>query len=63
MQINITGHHVDVTDSMRDYLKEKFDKLDEIDGNDIVKGTLRVGYDATSGMAGQFIVVNNESAL
>ena len=28
MQINITGHHVDVTDSMRDYVKEKFDKLE-----------------------------------
>ena len=28
MQINITGHHVDVTDSMRDYVKEKFEKLE-----------------------------------
>ncbi|MFD2178834.1 MULTISPECIES: ribosome hibernation promoting factor [Veronia] len=28
MQINLTGHHVDITPSMRDYVTTKFDKLE-----------------------------------
>jgi len=28
MQINLTGHHVDVTDSLRDYVNGKFGKLE-----------------------------------
>ncbi|WP_440996858.1 ribosome hibernation-promoting factor, HPF/YfiA family [Arhodomonas sp. SL1] len=28
MQIDITGHHIEVTDSLRDYVKGKFDKLE-----------------------------------
>ncbi|MGD8429984.1 MAG: ribosome-associated translation inhibitor RaiA [Ectothiorhodospiraceae bacterium] len=28
MQIDITGHHVEITDSLRDYVKSKFDKLE-----------------------------------
>ncbi|KPA52843.1 ribosome hibernation promoting factor [Photobacterium lucens] len=28
MQINITGHHVDVTDSLREYVLAKFEKLE-----------------------------------
>ncbi|EEX95236.1 ribosome hibernation protein YhbH [Vibrio orientalis CIP 102891 = ATCC 33934] len=28
MQINLTGHHVDLTDSMQDYVNEKFQKLE-----------------------------------
>jgi putative sigma-54 modulation protein len=27
MQINITGHHIDITDALRDYVTEKMDKL------------------------------------
>ena len=27
MQLNITGHHVDITDSMRDYVTEKMEKI------------------------------------
>jgi putative sigma-54 modulation protein len=27
MQLTITGHHIDVTDSMQQYVKEKTDKL------------------------------------
>lgn len=27
MQINITGHHIDITDPLRDFVKEKMDKL------------------------------------
>ena len=28
MQINIQGHHVDLTDSMQDYVHQKFQKLE-----------------------------------
>ena len=28
MQINLTGHHVEVTDSLRDYVTSKFAKLE-----------------------------------
>ncbi len=28
MQINLTGHHVDITESLRNYVHEKFEKLE-----------------------------------
>ncbi|GIU19342.1 MULTISPECIES: ribosome hibernation promoting factor [unclassified Shewanella] len=28
MQINLTGHHVEITDSLRGYVEEKFTKLE-----------------------------------
>ena len=28
MQINLTGHHVDITDSLRTYVNEKFERLE-----------------------------------
>lgn len=28
MQINISGHHIEVTESLRDYVNEKFEKLE-----------------------------------
>jgi putative sigma-54 modulation protein len=28
MQININGHHIDLTDSMQDYVHSKFEKLE-----------------------------------
>jgi putative sigma-54 modulation protein len=28
MQLSVTGHHIDVTDSMRNYVNEKFQKLE-----------------------------------
>lgn len=27
MQINLTGHHLDITPALRDYVSEKFEKL------------------------------------
>lgn len=27
MQLDITGHHVEITDSMREYVNEKFDRI------------------------------------
>jgi len=28
MQVNLTGHHVDITDPLRDYVDEKFERLE-----------------------------------
>ncbi|MCG6867473.1 MAG: ribosome-associated translation inhibitor RaiA [Gammaproteobacteria bacterium] len=28
MQINLTGHHIDITSAMRDYVHDKFDRLE-----------------------------------
>ncbi|RUO66098.1 putative sigma-54 modulation protein [Pseudidiomarina planktonica] len=28
MQINLTGHHIDITDALRDYVDTKFGKLE-----------------------------------
>ncbi|EHQ51369.1 sigma 54 modulation protein / SSU 30S ribosomal protein S30P [Ectothiorhodospira sp. PHS-1] len=28
MQINLTGHHVDLTDALRDYVNDKFQRLE-----------------------------------
>lgn len=42
---------------------EKFDKLDEEDGNDIVVGTFRARYDGTSATFAQFILVNEVGDL
>jgi putative sigma-54 modulation protein len=28
MQISVTGHHVDITDALRDYVSEKFERLE-----------------------------------
>ncbi|HFD81429.1 MAG TPA: ribosome hibernation promoting factor [Gammaproteobacteria bacterium] len=28
MQINVTGHHVDITDPLRSYVSEKFERLE-----------------------------------
>ena len=28
MQINLTGHHVDITPALREYVSEKFERLD-----------------------------------
>lgn len=28
MQINLTGHHVEITDALRDYVVSKFDRLE-----------------------------------
>ncbi|WP_299805766.1 ribosome hibernation promoting factor [uncultured Shewanella sp.] len=28
MQINLTGHHIEITDSLRGYVEEKFTKLE-----------------------------------
>lgn len=42
---------------------EKFDKVDEIDGNDVVKGTFRARFNATSGLFAQIKIINELATL
>lgn len=42
---------------------EKFDKLDEQDGNDIIKATFRARYNTTVGLFGNIVIVNELSSL
>lgn len=42
---------------------EKFEKIDEQNGNDIVKGTMRCRYSVGAAKFGQFLIVNNLAAL
>lgn len=42
---------------------ESFDKIGEQDGNDIVTGTFRMRYNATSGTAMEFLLVEETEAL
>lgn len=42
---------------------EKFEKLDEKDGNDIISGKFRVGYNELAGEAGTFTIVNEISSV
>ncbi|MDE1237580.1 ribosome hibernation promoting factor [Vibrio aestuarianus] len=43
MQININAHHIDLTDSMQDYVKSKFQKLERFfDHINTIQVVLRV---------------------
>src|SRR3990167_7836952 len=42
---------------------EAFDKIDEVDGNDVVKGTMRIRYDSTAALFASIIVVNELVSL
>lgn len=42
---------------------EKFEKLDERDGNDIVAGTFRARYNATAAKYAEFIIVNEVETM
>ena len=42
---------------------EKFDKIGEQDGNDVVQGTFRARYDTTAAKFAEIVVVTNLSAL
>ena len=47
MQINIQGHHIDLTDSMQDYVHSKFQKLERFfDHINTVQVILRVEKNA-----------------
>jgi len=42
---------------------EKFDKIDEQNGNDVIKATFRARYNSTAALFGSIVVVNELSAL
>ncbi len=43
MQMNITGHHVELTEPLKDYVKSKFDKLERhVDNISNVQVTLSI---------------------
>lgn len=42
---------------------EKFSALDEIDGNDVIKGTFRARYNATAAQFAQFIIANEVETM
>lgn len=42
---------------------EKFEKLDEMDGNDVISATFRARYNATAALFAQFIVANEVEAM
>jgi hypothetical protein len=42
---------------------ESWEKIDEIDGNDIIRGVFRARYDTTAAFFAQIVVVNSVSAL
>ena len=67
MQINITGHHVEVTTALRDYVNNKFDRLsrhfDHITNGHVtltVEKT-RQRADATLHVSGADLVASSES--
>jgi len=44
-------------------LWEKFNRIDEADGNDIITGTFKAGYDSTAALFAEFLVVNEVASL
>ena len=68
MQINLTGHHVDITDSLRGYVNEKFGRLerhfDEINNVHVVLTVekLRQIAEAKMFVNGGEIYANSEDA-
>lgn len=66
MQINITGLHLEVTDALRDYLEEKFERLerhfDRIIAIQVVLQVekLKQKAEATLHVAGREVVANAE---
>ncbi len=67
MQLNITGHHVDLTDPLRDYVTSKFNKLERhFDHITNVQVTLTVQNlrqeaEATVQLAGGEVFAKSES--
>jgi len=67
MQLNITGHHVDLTDPLRDYVTNKFNKLerhfDHITNVQVTMTVqnLRQEAEATVQLAGGEVFAKSES--
>ena len=67
MQINVSGHHIDVTDALRGYVETKFDKLerhfDRINHMDVILSVekQRQKAESTVRLAGGEIFADAES--
>jgi putative sigma-54 modulation protein len=66
MQINLTGHHVDITDSLRAYVDTKFEKLerhfDHISNVHVVLNVEKINQraEATLHLKGEVVHANAE---
>ena len=66
MQVNISGQHLEVTDTLRDYVNEKFERLarhfDKITNVQVIMQVekLKEKIDATLHIAGGEVVANAE---
>lgn len=66
MQVNISGHQLDVTNALRDYIEEKFNRLerhfDKITNVQVILSVekLRQKIEATLHIAGGEVVANAE---
>lgn len=66
MQINLTGHHVEITDSLRTYVDTKFEKLerhfDHINNVHVILNVEKLNQkaEATVHMSGGEIFANSE---
>ncbi|MBA1271930.1 ribosome hibernation-promoting factor, HPF/YfiA family [Stutzerimonas azotifigens] len=66
MQVNISGHHLVVTDALREYIEEKFERLerhfDRIIAVQVILSVekLRQKIEATLHVAGREVVANAE---
>ncbi|MBE0493586.1 MAG: ribosome-associated translation inhibitor RaiA [Thiomicrospira sp.] len=67
MQINITGHHVDLTDALRDYVQEKLTKIarhfDHVTNVHVILTVEKQGQkaEATVHVSGQDLFAQNET--
>lgn len=68
MQINLTGHHVDITDSLRDYVDTKMSKLerhfDHISNVHVILNVEKLNRkaEATMHVSGAEIFASSENA-
>lgn len=66
MQINLTGHHVDITDSLRSYVDTKFEKLerhfDHINNVHVILNVEKLSQkaEATVHLSGGEVFANSE---
>lgn len=65
MQINLTGHHIEITDSLRNYVNEKMDKLqrhfDKVSNTHVILSIENVHHkaEATVHMSGNDIFADS----
>ena len=66
MQINLTGHHIDITDSLRAYVDTKFEKLERhfehISNVHVVLNIVKINQkaEATLHLKGEVVHANSE---